>query len=472
MTRLAVAALLAAMVGLGHLLRRALGPGRGAMTSAWSWGLDLLAGLVTLHLLLLGYDLVGLPWTRTSLVIAAIVLAAIGVLAGRMVAALATRRRPDAAFPAPAQSPAAAASDKGGTAAPPSSRLLGLLRRGWGDAVALATVAVYAALAWRLRIATPDFVYHWGLKGHRYYLTRGIDWAFLGDPLHLTDHPDYPNLLPNLYAATAVVAGRFSERAMMVWSVVAFVLVLAAARECWARTATAGPLRQAGLATLALGVGMFAIGYSEAGGADWWIALALVAALPPLLAPAAAAGPADDLAVGLAAALAAGGKIEGVPLALFLVVLHLARRAAAARRLSLATALRAALPPLLVIAPWLWANLRLGLFQPADAGVLALGRAGVIFPAVAAALATPEWHGLTWSVLLLPVLVAVRPTRPLGLLVGAQALLYLYIYFSTPLPPDAYILASLPRLLFHLVPAILVGVAILAAATARGLGDR
>ena len=344
--------------------------------------------------------------------------------------------------------------------------------RSWGDAVAAVTVAVYAALAWRLRIATPDFVYHWGLKGHRYYLTGGIDWAFLTDPLHLTDHPDYPNLLPNLYAATAVAAGRFSERAMMGWSVVAFALILVAARECWARTATAGPLRQAGVATLALGVGMFAVGYQEAGGADWWIALALVAALPPLLAPAASYGLADDLAVGLAAALAAGGKMEGVPLALFIVVLHLARRATAARRLAVPTALRTALPPLLVIAPWLWANLRLGLFQPADAGVLALGRSGVIFPAVAAALATPEWHGLAWSVLLLPVLVAARPTRPLGLLVGAQALLYLYIYFSTPLPPDAYILASLPRLLFHLVPAILVGVAILAAATARGRDDR
>jgi len=470
MTRLAVAALLAAMVGVGHLLRRALAPGRGAVTSGWSWGLDFLAGLVALHLVLLGCDLAGLPWSRASLAVAGLALAGIAGVAGA--AGFAGRRR-GGAVPATAAGPVAAPPEpSGATAASRSARLIDVVRSGWGSAVALATFAVYAALAWRLRIATPDFVYHWGLKGHRYYLAGGIDWAFLADPLHLTDHPDYPNLLPNLYAATAVAAGRFSERAMMAWSVVAFALILAAAWECWARTATAGAPRQAGIATLALGVGMFAVGYQQAGGADWWIALALVAALPPLLTPAAGVGPADDLAVGLAAALAAGAKLEGMPLALFIVVLHLGRRVAAARRLAPAAALRTALPPLLVIAPWLGANLRHGLFQPANAGVLDLARAGVVFPAVAEALATPEWHGLAWSVLLLPVLAAARRTRPLGLLVSCQALFYLYIYFSTPLPPDAYTLASLPRLLFHLVPAILVGAAILVAAIARGRRDR
>ena len=454
MSWLAFAALVAATAGTGRLLRRAPAAGGGAVDPLWSWGLDLLAGIVALHLAQVALDLAGVAWSRATVALALAALAAAGA------AGVSWRRRRAAATerPAPSRAP---------------------FRFGWGDAVALAVLAVFALLAWRLRIATPDFVYHWGLKAHRYFLAGGIDWAYLTDPLHLTDHPDYPNLLPDLYAATATAVGRFGERTMMAWSVAAFALLLAAAREAWARTATAGAARQAGMAALALGVGMFAVGYQMAGGADWWIALALVAALPPLLAPGAAgtaAGAADDLAVGIAAALAAGVKIEGVPLALFLVGVHLGRRALAGRRLAPAALLRAAGPPLLVVLPWLAENLQRGLFQPNDAGPLDLGHAGVVFAAVGEALATREWHGLAWGVLLVPLLALARPTRPLGIVVALQAALYLFIYLTAPIDPRLYVLSSLPRLLFHLLPAVVVGAVILVAAAAergrRGDEDR
>lgn len=461
MTKLGVVVLLALLFAVGHLLRRALAPGRGAAVPAWGWGLDLVAGIVALHLAMLALDLAGVAWGRGSLALALVAVAGVAATGawGR-------------GAPGAGDLASAGAAAPGARAGVGPARIFIALRRHWGDGLAVAALAVYAALAWTLRIATPDFVYHWGLKGHRYFLAGGIDWAFLADPLALTQHPDYPNLLPDLFAATAVAAGRFSERAMLGWSVVAFALLLAAAAESWARTAVAPLPRQAGIAALGLGVGMFAIGHQMAGAADWLIALAVLAALPPLLTAGGGAGgggsPADDLAVGLAAALAAGAKIEGVPLALVLVVLYLGRRALAARRLPAAgAALRTALPPLLVVAPWLYANLRHGLFQPDNTGPLDLERTGIVLRAVAEAMARPEWHGLTWSLLLVPLLVVARRTRPLGILVAVQASFYLFVYLTTPVDVRFYVLSSLPRLLFHLVPAVIVGATILVSAAGR-----
>jgi hypothetical protein len=470
----------AAALAVGRPLRRALAP-ETAAGPAWRWALDGLAGLVALHFALLGLDLAGVPWRRRHLLVAVVALAATAAVAARW----ARRRRAaagcDGARPPGPAGDAEAAATAGA-------------RPGWGDAVALVALSAFAVLAWRLRVATPDFVYHWGLKGHRYALARGIDWAFLADPLRLTDHPDYPNLLPDLYASTALVAGRFDERSMMLGSVVFFALMLLAARQAWARWGVGGTLRQAATAALALAVGMFAVGYQLAGGADWLPALALLVALPALLAPGGtAADRGDDLTVGLAAALAAGAKMEGLPLAGFLVAVHLGRRALAARGcwggggrggrgagaadpagplggwwdLS-GAALRAAAPALLVVAPWLAGNLRHGLFQPTNAGAFDPANVGAVLPALAEALATREWHGLGWLVLAAPLLAAARRTRPLGLVVTLQLLFYLYVYLTAPIDPRAYVLASFPRLLFHLVPAVVAGVVLLAAPAGVG----
>jgi hypothetical protein len=238
------------------------------------------AGLVALHLAMLLLDLAGIPWGRLALAAALGVTAA----AGWGWAALRRRRR------GPAQPPAAPAATTAGGPAMTGHSAAGVppatLRPGWGDAVALAALGTYTALAWKLNAATPDFVYHWGIKGHRYALARGVDWGFLADPLRLTDHPDYPNLVPDLYAATAIWRGRFDERAMMLWSAVLFGLMLLAARAAWRRGGTGGFAAQAGTAAVGLAVGMFALGYLMAGGADWTVALAALLAAPALLAPA------------------------------------------------------------------------------------------------------------------------------------------------------------------------------------------
>ncbi len=449
-----VAIVAAAALAMGRPLRRALAGGDLVPADdagggfAWRWALDAVAGLVALHLVLLLLDAAAVPWRKRWL------LAAVVAVAGGALAVAATRARRRRAEGAAASPPA------------PGRRTGRLARlRGWGDAVALGVLATYGALAWRLRIATPDFVYHWGLKGHRFALARGIDWAFLADPLHLTDHPDYPNLLPDLYAATALAGGRFDERAMLLWSVAFFALLVVVARESWARAEVPRPVRQAATAGLALAVGMFAVGYQLAGGADWLIALGVLIALPPLLSIRRVEGgggsPADDLAVGVAAALAAGAKMEGLPLAAILVGVYLGLRWWTARRLQPGTLLRTAVPPLAVVAPWLAANLRYDLFQPSNAGAFDPGHLAVVLPALAEALGTREWHGAGWLVLAAPLLVAFRRARAVGLVVTLQLGFYLGVYLTAPIDPRPYVLASFPRLLFHLVPAVVVGIALL-----------
>ncbi|HEX2252260.1 MAG TPA: hypothetical protein VHQ65_03220 [Thermoanaerobaculia bacterium] len=431
--------------------RRAVRALRDAMSLAPA---AIVVGLVALHALLLAYDAVGVPWRRRTL---AAGMAALFVAAAAA-AWRSTRRRASAA----------------GRAFPALR-----LPLGWGDLVALAAVAIYAGAAFTRRIGIPDFVYHWGLKAKRYALAGGIDWAWLADPLRFTDHPDYPNLLPGLYAATAHVLGTFDEGGLLLWSAVFFALMVSFARQALALL----PGRfapQAAVATLALAVGMFGIGYDMAGGADWLVALALLAAAPVLLrAPGDGEGRAghQHLQVGAAAALAAGAKIEGVPLAAVLVTVHLLRVAAPAGPAAgaatgrpaagprLGRLLRAApwvlVPPALGVGPWLAGNLRHGLFQSTNTGTWDADRLGAVAAGLVTTFGTAEWHGLPWLLLLLPVLVAVRRTRALAAVLALQLVLYVGIYLTAPVDTRFYVLSSFPRLAFHLLPPLLVALAVL-----------
>lgn len=388
-------------------------PGDGVL---YRWVLYGSAGTIVFHLLLTLLDLAGIPWHPLLLA------GGLAVLIG-----LAHRFRPR-----PAE-PARLPSDPG-----------------WGDAVALFALAAFALLAPTMWITTPDFAFHWGLKGHRFFLTRGVDWAWLARNDMI--HSDYPLLLPELYAASSLLGGRFSPPALMLWSAVFFAGLLASAREAL-RAAGDRTFRQAGLALAALAMAMFGIGWITAGGTDWMLALALLLALPALLRPPDRTG---DLQVGIAAAFCAASKIEGVPLAGFLVLVQLARGAVADRRPSLGALIRLALPVAAVTVPWLARVVRHGLFQEDNAGPFEIGRAGALFTAAFEVLAGPSWHGVAWSVLLAPLLLLHRRARPFAAAATLQSLFYLYVYFTAPVDVRYYVLTSLPRLLMHLVPGLLV----------------
>jgi hypothetical protein len=384
-----------------------------------------LAGWVGLHLLLTALELVRLPW-RLPVVLAAVAAAA----------ALAWRW-----LPGPAD----------------RTRLPSDL--GWGEWLAVAALAVFAVCALSSWITNPDFVYHWGLKGHRFYLAGGVDYGYLGARWNWVVHPDYPNLLPELFTVTALAAGRFDEPAMMLWSVAAFALLLAALREALRRAGTSRFAAQAALAGVAMAVAAYGIGGLSAGGADWLIALALAAGLPPLLSPVDRHGAAQ---IGLAAALAAAAKIEGVPLAASLAAVYGVRawaaRAAPTRRVSRGFGLRAALaltlPAAAVTLPWLGEVWRHHLFLDYNSGPLAPERLPRVLAAIAASM-DQWWSGFAYGLLLLPLLFLDRRLRALAAVVSLQLLFYLYVFLSVRIDAVPLVRSSFPRLVLHLLPAVL-----------------
>jgi len=394
------------------------------------WGLRLaitwLAGLLLLDVLLLATGLAGLPWSFATL---GPLLAA--AAAGSLLA-FARRRK---------------------TAAPPPHNTA--FAPGWGDAAAVLAALVFTVCAIRLWNLSPDFIYHWGIKGKTFALARGVDFHFLSRPWNAHLHPDYPNLLPSLFALTALWDGGFREPVMALWSAVWLALLLFVARDLLAQLGASRLARQAGLAILALTLCMFGVGYLMAGSPDWLIALALLAAAGPLLAKPSAAA---DHRLGIAAAIGAAAKIEGIPLAAFLISIYLVRRAAARPgwRAFLAAALRAGLPSLVVLILWAWPIWHFHLFQAQFSSDFRWTRLAIVLPELWRALLTVNWHYLPLCLLTLPLLVLDRRFRPAALACALQGAFYLYVYLAARVDTRLYVQTSAARLCFHLVPTVLI----------------
>ena len=434
-----------------------------------------LAGAVSLHLVLTVLDFSGVRWSLPALAVAAAVIAGVAMIATApppktlITPALFSHRPPPnrekreknknapAGFPSPGW--------REGVGEGTGVRVLGWGpseakvtprpgKLGWGDALALFALALFAALAVTGWIAMPDFVYHWGLKGHRFYLARGVDYSFLAHRWNWAIHPEYPNLVPEMFAVTALLAGSFDMPAMMLETAVLFALLVAACREGLRQGGAPPFIQQAGTALVALSCAAFGIGYIMAGAADWNLALALAAALPPLLRPPDRTG---DFQLAVAAAFAAASKIEGVPLAAFLVAVQVVRRVWAERRLNLRAVAAAGLLPAAVVLPWVGRAAHHHLFQPLESGAFELARAGEIFAGVGEALQNPAWHGLLPVMFLPPLLLFPRRTRAFAAAATLELVFYFYVYFTSPVGNYHYfVLSNFPRLGFQLVPACLV----------------
>jgi hypothetical protein len=418
-----------------------------------------LAGWETLYLLLTALSLAGIAW-RLPLIVAA---------AGALLLAAWLFSRASPAAPA---SPASPGSPEPKASPAPADRLPRPRRpagAGWGDGLGVTAVVLFAGFALTLWITISDFVFHWGIKGQRFYLARGVDYAFLARPWNWVIHPDYPNLLPVIFAATALATGGFDARAMMLWSAICFALLLAAAREALCRAAVSRFVAQAALATVALALAAYAIGGETAGSADWLIALAMVAAMPPLLSPPDRRGAAQ---IGVIAAFAASAKMEGIPLGAFLVIIYLwrlwvanspagATRCRSARGAGgLGTAAVLVLPIAAAVLPWLAAVRHYHLFLDFNAGPLEPRRAPQVLAALAAMLRVPPWHGFPYGLALLPLLAFDRRLRPIAALLSLQVAFYLYVFFSVRIDPVTLIQLSFPRLAMHLLPALFTAAAI------------
>ena len=391
------------------------------------------AGAVSLHLLLAAATLAGVAWSATS-VAAALALAALGWAAR-------ARFRLERFAPA---------------------------RPGGWDALAAgagAGVVLLGAAGW---LTQPDFYYHWGLKARRFLEIGGADYYFLAAPSSWRLHPDYPLLAPELLLLPSLGRGGFDEAAALAMAALWIVLVpIALGRALAAAGLAAGEVAR-GRAVVALALAGFTVGYGLVGAADPLIALALALALPPLVARERTAGGAWEL--GLAAALAASAKIEGVPLAALLVGLDLVVRSARERRfVGLAHLARTALPAALAVAPWLALARAYRLFLETNAGAFDAGRSAEILRALAATALHPDWALFPLALLALPWLARRGDLRPAALVLLGQLGLYLAVYWTGPVDTRFYVLSTFPRLLFHLVPAALALAAIALATPGRAI---
>jgi hypothetical protein len=392
---------------------------------------EAVAGLLLLHVLLAGLDLFGMPWHRGLL--AALGL---GALAAAAWSSFPRWRR--------ARDRAAAASAV----------------RGFpdlGDTAAAIAVLAFALACWFLRSPFSDFVYHWGLKAKRCFLGSGTDFEFLARAANAYLHPDYPNLLPELFAVPAILSGRFHEPALLLLSAF-FLSLLVLLLRAELRAALEGErTRQLALAAISLAVAAFCIGYYQAGSADLPFALAVLLGASALREPRAAPA---LLRGGLAAALAAALKIEGPPFALLLLAMlawrH--RRALAARPALLGIAVA---PAALVVGPWAAMLARFDLYQPTNSGGLGAidsARLGVIAENVWRVLLLPQWHGTALLLLVLPLLLPFARSRAVATLCLLQLAFYLFVYATAPLEPGYFVLSSFPRLVLHLFPATALAV--------------
>lgn len=427
---------------VGRELRLVVAPRETPATLA----VDFLGGLLVVHVGLLVFDAVGLGWTVGALAGFGIALPPLLLWLRRQV----LDRRAPLQPSLPAHLP-------------------------WGHGLALAAVLLFGWMAFTLRADNPDFIYHWGLKGRVFAAHGGIDWSFLARHEVQYAHPDYPNLLPELFAVQTILAGETDEPTLMLWTVSFLLMLSLTVASSLGSLELEGWRGQLALASVVLATCAFSIGYEQAGGPDPALALAALLGAIQLARPRPQPTSADAstpraidgaFEIGLAAAFAAAIKIEGIPLAAILIGLFLCRHGravmAAPSRLLLVV-----LPTSLVIVPWAWRVRQFRLFSEYNVGLPDLDRLAPLLRAGLEVFRRDEWHSLPWLLALVPLAVFWKRTRFLGLVVGLQLSVYALTYLGVPVDTTYWVLSSLPRLLLHVLPVTILALFLVADTLAR-----
>ena len=418
-----------ALVALGRIVL-----GQDGHDSDWIC-LEGVAGAVVLHVFLTILDVVGVGWSR-GLLLLVLLLTVSWVVAKR-------RLRSHGA----AQALVTARSER--------------------VAVILLGIVAVGAFAWSaltLRSVAPDFVYHWGIKAKRYAIAQGVDWEYLARSWNDFVQPDYPNLFPELYAIGALMAGQFHEEWSMTISVLLLLAIMVAGRAALHEVVDRW-IRMSGLMVVVLGSTAFSMGYFQAGGIDLGLALAALLGLrlmQPSWGRKARTERAQDqgaelighrraLALGFVCAFAAASKIEGVVLAALMIVAYCWRQ-----KPKLGAIGRLVVPPVLVVGPWAVELATRDLFQRSQVAELSLTRLLEILSVLPRGFGENSWHGLSWFVVLAPLLLCSRSVRGIGAVICAQLVFFIFVYWRAPVEPTFYVLSSWPRLVFQLWPATIV----------------
>ncbi|MGA7614904.1 MAG: hypothetical protein WBX15_06960 [Thermoanaerobaculia bacterium] len=152
-------------------------------------GLSFLFGCGVVSLVLLSFSLAGVAWSVPRVTIASLLLFVVAF-------ALVLRGGPHA---------------NGNTAMETGASPAGIAAL----TIDLATLLLVAGYARFATLASPwpwDFWAIWGLKGQQFWISRGIDFAFLAEPIHVYFHPAYPPLLPLLFDFIALVGRGWNDR--------------------------------------------------------------------------------------------------------------------------------------------------------------------------------------------------------------------------------------------------------------------
>jgi len=186
-----------------------------------------------------------------------------------------------------------------------------------------------------------DLIFLWGPKAQAFYLAEKIDVAFLSFPHYSLMHPDYPPLLPLVYAFASSVAHGFSWWGALFATLILFAATVFAFRGL-ARDAL-GDERAAAYAVLLAAI--LAYGYARsmvAGAAEPMLLLFETIAIAALTFH-------DDgeLVAAIALAGAAWTKIEGAAFVVIVVVAYLLTRHRVARAVAMA------LPAIVLTGAWI-----------------------------------------------------------------------------------------------------------------------
>lgn len=314
------------------------------------------------------------------------------------------------------------------------------------DLPILLTLGGYGLYATLSPIPEYDFIGGWGLKARVFWHAHGIDWAFLASPENAGARVDYPLQIPLVFDFITVIRGSWEDRwiGLLYVGIAASVVLIIRAEllaECrsgfWARAATLAMMPAALSPWVGIGEGpLIAYGCASA--------LVLRSAVRQ-----------NNRTLFLLGALLLGGcgltKNEGLAMVLAITC----GVAVASGSLRALVRLWPAIP---MIATWIVAKKVVGLQSELISGSVSdrllqhLGEWRVFLQAVSE---NPLGHRLFWAGLIVTIALtmsrAVREERLLLTAIALQWLAYLWVYLTTPYPLRWHIGTSWERVLTQLV---------------------
>ncbi len=333
----------------------------------------------------------------------------------------------------------------------------------WAEGVALGVIFVSVSAATlaasSAAVTSADLFLFWGPKAMAFARARGIDSAYLGDPVLRYQHFSYPPLVPNAYAFATLVAGRFTwMSAVMTFPLLlaSLVLALPGVLGSWCSR------RSAFVATACMGASLALIGqeYLVGGNADFSLLLFEVLAVA-LLSGTQPVDRASAFLAGILLAGASAAKVEGLPFAICAGLLFVAfgRRGGSGRLAASALVLG---PSVFVTALWFgFEKARLGFFGYETYGPFLAAdwkSLGLVLWKTAAALADAG-RGFPWIVPVAAIAVAFRLRREALVAFGTAmtlAAFFVFTYLHGGGDPTLWIIWSAGRIFAVISPMLVI----------------